>query len=379
MEALRTFAAAALLLQTADKLQSDQAVLGDLVDAIALLSAPNPRNEFQGDQLAALLERTQLLGNRVGALKERAATIRQELAVWRESGPDRRRNARRVAAQTLLDTADEFLKLTDEIGMVVSTCNRSACGFDGEAVSAHLSLAVGTVRKYDAIVVSVMENEWADVASRFSELFLHSDGQQQSERTIGRLAPVVSELAAAQSAVEVQSILNNAAAPAGSYREKFQARTRSITAFAGVSVGREKNDLNHEWGNTRGLFLPVGLHISWPCERSCYGIGKGARGAFFSIIDLGPYAEYRDTGTGVEHENAPGLRQLFVPGAYLTWNISTAKSRGSLLDELFYRSPFVFGLGVARAPALIDSATGQRVDATRIQAFFAIDVTMFPF
>jgi hypothetical protein len=385
-KALRALASVGKLLMTTDSLSAENVEPLALVDTLTFLVGDDPSSKFDEQKLSAFLDRIADLRMSVKTKNLKTKTLDGKtldatatLNAWRAAASDARREMRREVAQILLDTADEFLTLTDAIASELSLCEKSGCGFDGSALRKPVARSVATVRKYDNIIVSIMENDWVNVASRFSELFLHEGRHQHQEAAIGRFAPVVSEIASAQTAVEVQSILNNAAAPAGSYREKFQNRTRSLTAFAGVSVGREKNDGNHQWGNTRGLFLPVGLHVTWPCERSCYGVGKGARGAFFSLIDLGPYVDYRDSGAGVDRDSRLGLRQLFAPGAYLTWNISTGKAHGSTWDELFYRSPFVFGIGVARAPALIDSVTGQRVDATRVQAFFAIDVTMFPF
>ena len=385
--ALRALGASGALIVAVDRLASGKGLATDLADAIALLSDAAHQAMSAPAKWSELLGRLDSLKAAVPRLKTLDATIRSNFLAIREANASELRKARRVAAHTLIEVADEILTLTDDVAVAITGCDSASCGFDGETAARKLTRSVATVRKYDDIVVSILENDWANVASRFSELFLRDSKQAHATGAIGRFAPVVSELAGAGSAVEVQSILNNAAAPAGSYREKFQSRTRSITAFAGVSMGRERNDVNHEWGDTRGLFLPVGLHITWPCERNCYGFGQGARGVFFSVIDVGPYADYRDTGPDVDRDTSLGFKQLFAPGAYLTWNISTNHTTGAnathslakTLDDLFYRSPFVFGIGVVRAPALVDATTGDTVRTTRVQAFFAIDVTMFPF
>ncbi len=103
---------------------------------------------------------------------------------------------------------------------------------------------------------------------------------------------------------------------------------------------------------------------------------NGALGVYLSVLDLGPYASYRKSESGVNSQPNIGFKQLFSPGVYGTWNISVGKKTSDWL----YQSPFVLGVGWSRTPSLLQSSTtGETVDSTRWQLFLAIDVTLFPF
>jgi hypothetical protein len=125
-------------------------------------------------------------------------------------------------------------------------------------------------------------------------------------------------------------------------------------------------------GTAYGLFAPLGIHVTTPAARGA----NGGLGVFVSVLDLGPYASYRRNESSVDAQPNIGLKQLFSPGVYGTWNISL----GNRNADWLYQSPFVLGAGWSRTPSLLQSSTtGETVDSTRWQLFLAIDLTLFPF
>lgn len=176
--------------------------------------------------------------------------------------------------------------------------------------------------------------------------------------------PLVVELASAQSSADMQKIIEVAAAPAGSYREKFNSDSlTSITALAGIAGTleqygmKEAPDPTFRWQP----FLPVGVQHTWK-----FGGGDDVGGIFVSLIDVGTLAMSRQGDSTVSANSNTGWAQVFSPGIYGTYNLSRER-------------PIVIGLGVARTPKLVTTNTGEQASSTRIQAFLALDLTLFAF
>jgi hypothetical protein len=214
---------------------------------------------------------------------------------------------------------------------------------------------------------AIIDEDYARIVFATNALFVNSGGIESN-----KFLPLMVELASAQSSTDMQKIFEAAAAPAGSYREKFKSDSLiTITALAGVSRGRE-------WYNFKGAnsnygwqpFLPVGLQFTKSfndCVQNNYvHFGCGVIGGFVSVIDLGPLAAERNNGGTVSNSSNSGWAQAFSPGLYLTWNPPFAK-------------PFVFGYGISKTPKLVTANTGEQVGATRRQFFIAIDMTLFAY
>ena len=191
--------------------------------------------------------------------------------------------------------------------------------------------------------------------------------------------PVITEIAAAKSSADVAAALDAAAAPASSYRAKYQRPQVNIGAFVGALVGGEKpNDPHNDaLGDSKASgivagFAPVGVEATAPLGSKVY------TGLMLSIIDIGALTTARfkqqvsDDET-VKTETNVTFTQVFSPGLYAAFGL--------------FGSPFVAGGGVSYAPELrslekTDPATGQttseKVSAFRYGAFLAVDVTIFP-
>ncbi|MGB5079969.1 MAG: hypothetical protein WBO23_04410 [Burkholderiales bacterium] len=359
------------------------ATRSDLVDALTLmyqLRASALKGEFTphmgefAQRYLEALSALQGISDRIEKFKIQAGKARAAIAEARKSeGPRRTAQLRKVGFE-LSDLADKLVELAEISTLALRACTKEDCGLSGEQLRSRVLRSTNQVHRNARLARNLLNDRWTVVAVEISQAYLRNgSGNRRPAALAEQYAPVISELAGAQSSVEVQKILNDAAAPAGSYREKFRGNARSLTAFAGVTVGTEKGGSGSGGaGTTYGLFAPLGIHVTTPAAKGA----RGALGVFVSILDLGPYASYRSNESGVDKQPNIGLKQLLSPGAYGTWNISCDRK----ICDWLHQSPFVVGLGWSRTPSLLESSTtGETVDSTRWQLFFAIDVTLFPF
>lgn len=391
--ALRTFAIAGAVLDIGVRLGAGDPKTEELVDAawlafrvgseswdeytesfsvqfVTAVTAIDQLNPPQGNPTAKpLLQRFRDTANDVEKLAEEARKLQ---------GLERNQKMRLLATR-LLELADNMLNLADAAALALAGCTDDICGLDGEQLRQQVALGTRAARLNARLTREVLEDRWTVVAVEISRLFLTADRRGKALALAGQYAPVIAEVAGAKSTVEVQKVLSDAAAPAGTHREKFRGNTRSISALVGLGAGREWYDTSEgsSSGKFYGLFAPVGIHVTTPIPDDGdngykYFFG-GAIGAFVSILDLGPYAAYRSGAEGVEKQASVGLKQVLSPGIYFTRNVSV-KGWG-----WFERSPWVVGFGVARTTALYENNQGRDVSSTRLQAFLAIDVTLFPF
>lgn len=175
---------------------------------------------------------------------------------------------------------------------------------------------------------------------------------------VKRAIPVLTEITKAESSADIAKVLETAAAPVGSYRQKAKRRMTSITAFLGPSLEQEHYDNNKS--AKLNAFASIGIHASWTALKKEYFNNFGI---YLSLIDLGPLVSTRE-GDGVKSESNVGFKQAFSPGIF-----------GTL--HLF--GPVNFGIGASKTPGLAEKTTGGEISVWRIQGFFAVDLTLFPF
>ncbi len=225
---------------------------------------------------------------------------------------------------------------------------------------------------------SLIVEDWGGAALTSITLLERIEGNDEFKKHIQAFLPLVVEIANAKSSTEVATAIEAAAAPAGSYRTKYQHSTLSLNAFVGPAIGGEYLTRGNSsgWSGAFAGFAPVGLHAAVP-----FGRGKdGGRwmhvGGMLSIIDIGALTTYRfktelendETTSTTEHSAEVGFAQVFSPGAFLTLGIA--------------RTPLVVGGGLSMSPRLREiQVDGQTLDANalRLMAFIAIDITLYQF
>lgn len=278
------------------------------------------------------------------------------------------RLAKLKAPATNEDVAEMLLSLADAVEL--------GAGILGKPASDSF---VTTFREVAQTGGALVMQDWGAVASGVIHLLKERDELE----AIAAVLPLIVEVANAESSKEVAVAIEAAAAPAGSYRSKYEHWTLSLNGFVGGGGGGE-------FVSSEGLqglstiatgFAPVGLHAAAP-----WASGKDGRkwmhiGGFVSLIDLGALTTYRvktelqadeDAAAEGSTEQAPqiGLAQVFSPGAFLTIGVA--------------RLPLVIGGGVSMSPNLRriseDGVFEERnATALRMMVFLAIDITLFQF
>jgi hypothetical protein len=193
-----------------------------------------------------------------------------------------------------------------------------------------------------------------------------------------KLLPLVAEIASAKNSADVATALEAAAAPASSYRAKYERSVVAIGGLVGGLGGWEKpsDPSNTEaLGNSKssgfvGGFAPVGLQAAVPLSTSLYLEGM------LSVIDLGALTTQRFEAEVSDDEDATTTTnvtfgQVFSPGLYVMLGLCG--------------SPLVLGGGVSMAPSLrkvsapgMDGTVSEELSTVRVGGFLAMDVTILP-
>jgi hypothetical protein len=192
--------------------------------------------------------------------------------------------------------------------------------------------------------------------------------------------PLLAELAQADTSDKVQHVVEQLAAPVGSYRGKRGGGNRmiSINGYLGVQGGYEwlgEKGIPKAGSAQYGIFAPIGVESAW-------GFGKNSSiGVLLTVIDLGALVSFRTSSDSTPHtagmdtvtvEQSPqiGLSQVFSPGLYVVygipWTPLTIGAGGSVSPEL-------------RSVKFTSTGVEEKAGAFRVGAFLAVDITIFPF
>lgn len=183
-------------------------------------------------------------------------------------------------------------------------------------------------------------------------------------RKFRRYAGFGTALAAAERPSDINAILDAAAMPAGSSRNKRLYRFNlDLNAYFGGAYGREflinTPDSISSRATTFGMFVPVGAAVSWKLsQRKEWSVSL-----FFPIIDLGAITAYR---SGKDAGSVPevSFQNVLAPGAHFLLN--------------FPRSPFFIGGGIQYGPNERNIGE-QDYSAFRLLGTFGIDVPILNF
>ena len=170
-------------------------------------------------------------------------------------------------------------------------------------------------------------------------------------------------VAAAESPAEIAAVMEAAALPPGSSRNKRINRFNlEVNAYFGGAAGREfllgdlPAGLDRRQG-TAGLFVPIGLAIT---QRIIPNTQWSAT-LFLPLIDIGAVTAYRD-GNNAESIPQVTFGNILAPGAHLLINLPN--------------SPFFLGYGWQYGPN--ERRIGEANYSAYRQLFtFGIDVPIF--
>lgn len=230
------------------------------------------------------------------------------------------------------------------------------------------TVVVRDVRKLRVAARFAKELMKGDEATYMAAVFAFANSQNSVSipDSVKHVVPIVVEIAHAETSKDVAGVIEKAAAPIGSYREKSKRSLYMVTAMLGLARGEESCRL--ESGEKvfektgPNIFAHIGFHWTTPWR------GKGSGwfnyvGFYVPLIDLGGLVNPH-TGSDVETQPNVGFKQVFSPGIYLTSNV---------------RGPVLVGFGASRASELLKSKSGANVTPTVVQLFIALDLTLLPF
>ncbi|PWL31375.1 MAG: hypothetical protein DCO96_04040 [Fluviicola sp. XM-24bin1] len=168
----------------------------------------------------------------------------------------------------------------------------------------------------------------------------------------------MANLVEANSAEEVQAVIESAALPVGSSAlRKNSVLSVNVTSYLGASMAFEKN-------MPFNVTAPIGVDVAT-------GFGRGGSLALnVSPLDVGAIVDYRLSENQMEIESVITLGNIFSPGFHLVYGGP-------------FQVPLSIGGGVQYGPGLTNvSAEGIEVNNApgwSINAFLAVDMPLFNF
>lgn len=327
-----------------------------------------------------------------GAHDDDAALVAQHVIEWIDA-IERVRNA---------TTATPSESLTAE---VLRTRALSAAG---QAVASGL-LVIGDILRIAEVDTSVRIPDWvgpvlqgflSDDPARMvasgvrmvSEVV--EDAHLDVPVAVVRLVTLGGELAVAEDREAVAEVLDQFAAPVGSWRAKTDHLTVSIDGLLGLGGGGEYavavGGHASSFGGYGGLVGLVGVDIAGPTDH----VHGPSLGAFFSLLDVGALVTL---GTATPSRCVDQTTMMQVPATGDTCPAGSAAeaSRADPISPLqfvapglFFRVglrdvPFVFGAGIDVLPwgrtlhyQVAGADTSEMIPIVRFGAFAAVDVTI---
>lgn len=221
------------------------------------------------------------------------------------------------------------------------------------------------------IYLQAVKGDYYEAAFAASAALLCKTEEDRAGAMCSKL-PLLAEVASAKTQDDMEAALDRVISPLGAWRRKQSERVFSLNAMAGVAAGIESLEHDGESAShsTVGLFMPVGLEVSWPQPK--WGIFRSvAVGA--TMLDLGAVVSYSDNDKlqGGDTSTAANAdwSSLASPGVYVAFG--------------FRDSPFRIGLSASRTPQLrsvdFDDGVEKNVDSTRYMLFVTVDVTLLSF
>jgi hypothetical protein len=263
--------------------------------------------------------------------------------------------------------------------------SRIAEGLIGElpAVAYRYIGGTGADEQTVAVLAAVRQMAHDAAAANFGSLtldvtqlasLLAGDSLPSLSPTMTRVLSFAADIAQAPNAEAAAAALERFAAPVGSYRRK---RTEDgvygrLNGYVGAAAFVEWMKVRgNDWSTaTAGVsptfWLPLGLEVG------VGGFGNGhSLGLFVQAVDLGVLASWRLFGDGGSAAPEVGFRQVFAPGAYFVWGLSSA--------------PLTLAIGGELAPSLrsIPQTTAATpaatvADAYRVGLTLGVDIPLFP-
>jgi hypothetical protein len=140
--------------------------------------------------------------------------------------------------------------------------------------------------------------------------------RQKNINFLLRYGSFMAALTQAQNSDEVERAIEAAALPSGSSRIKRETEfSVSLNSYVGLYGGYESiNKIENSTSFSYGVAAPVGVAISWGCNRRSYSL-------FLSLIDLGALASFRFDNDSISQVPSIQLEDIISPGAFFSYGI----------------------------------------------------------
>lgn len=156
-------------------------------------------------------------------------------------------------------------------------------------------------------------------------------------RKLYKYGTFLAHLSQIDDAESVNELLEQYAAPVGSYRDKSSNKvTLAFDSYVGLGFSKT-NGFNTEFKKDSIGFsvgTPIGISVSWPSRN-----GKSSFTLMPSIIDLGPLVSYRFLNSDNEIAKIY-LKEIFSPGLFLSYGFS---HKFPLFLNLGFQRPAILG------------------------------------
>ncbi|MGK0388081.1 MAG: hypothetical protein ACI94Y_000809 [Maribacter sp.] len=248
----------------------------------------------------------------------------------------------------------EYFQLSDKIISVIKPINHFTKMMTDEEVEGILNLSKHSVGLAKGIAVKQYSVGLLHLSSILTELNNKKGVLNPILSIVGKQGMFIAQVAEADNSNQVSAIIENFAAPIGSWRDKRTAKW-NFAFDSYVGAGGYLMDKDGKSTLNASVPTPIGFSLTSPLLSNNFTI-------MTSIVDLGPIVAFRFLDGDTEISNI-FLRELVAPGIFLSWNIDKTINRDFLLK---------FNVGYQQFPLLDKvNAMSNTVSLTKESGFTA--------
>ncbi len=216
----------------------------------------------------------------------------------------------------------EYFQLADKIISVLKPINHFTKIMTDAKVDTILSLGQNSVGLVKGIATKQYSIGLLHLSNIISDLNDKKGILNPVLSFVGREGMFIAQVADADNSSQVSAIIENFAAPIGSWRDKRIAKWNfAFDSYVGAGGYLRDNDGNSKFNGT--VATPIGFSLTSPLLSNNFTI-------MTSIFDLGPIVAFRFLDGDSEVSDI-FLREIIAPGIFLSWNIDKTINRDFLL------------------------------------------------
>jgi hypothetical protein len=248
----------------------------------------------------------------------------------------------------------EYFQLADKIISVIKPINQFTKVLTEAQVDTILSLGQNSVGLVKGIATKQYSIGLLHLSNILNDLNNKKGILDPVVSFVGKEGMFIAQIADADNSNQVSAIIDNFAAPIGSWRDKRVAKWNfAFDSYVGAGGYFRDNDGSTKFNST--VATPIGFSLTSPLLTNNFTI-------MTSIVDLGPIVAFRFLDSDSEVSNI-FLREIIAPGIFLSWNIDKTINRDFLLK---------FNVGYQQFPLLDEvNAMNNTISLTKESGFTA--------